>query len=313
MFSKYEYVYAIYKEKNFTRAAQQLYISQPSLSAAIKKIEAGIGAPLFERGGNGVTLTQVGREYIAACEKISNIKKEFEAKLNDIYNLETGHITVGGTNYLSSYILPRIINRFKTKYPKIEVTLTEAKSSTLEEKLKNEQLDIVIDSFDEIPAVYTGYELSRERILLCVPSTWEINNKLRELCILPEHIYNANLELSDIPSVSLKLFKNENFIILKSGNDMHTRAMRFFSDTISAPKISFSVDQLNISYSMSESGIGASFITDTYFKYAKFHNDVCLYNIDSNYCTRTLYIAHNKNKYCTAAMKKFIETAQEII
>ena len=77
MFQKYEYVYAVYKEGNFTRAAQKLFVSQPSLSIAIKNIENERGAPIFERRASGVTLTEVGREYISAAEKIMEIESDF--------------------------------------------------------------------------------------------------------------------------------------------------------------------------------------------------------------------------------------------
>jgi len=87
MFEKIDYVYAVYKEGNFTKAAQKLFISQPSLSVAVKGVEAEIGAPLFERSGARVTLTEVGREYIAAAEKIMSIRQDFEKRLGDIYGL----------------------------------------------------------------------------------------------------------------------------------------------------------------------------------------------------------------------------------
>ena len=70
MFSKYEYAYALYQEGSFTKAAQKLFITQPSLSIAIKGIEKEAGAVLFERRGNGVVLTEAGKEYIATVERI---------------------------------------------------------------------------------------------------------------------------------------------------------------------------------------------------------------------------------------------------
>ena len=313
MFSKHQYIYAIYKEKNFTRAAQRLFISQPSLSAAVKNIEKKVGAPLFERSGQGTVPTQIGEEYIAACKKIMSIENEFERKLFDIYNLESGHICVGGTNYLSSYVMPKIINRFKSLYPKIEVTLAEANSSALREMIINEQIDLIIDSFDTLEYIYQGYPLTKEKILLCVPASYEINNKLKSFRISPENIYNRDINLDEIPPVSIDMFRDESFVLLKSGNDMHSRAMAFFHGKDIEPKVSFSVDQLNISYALAEAGIGICFLTDTLFKYRNFHKDVFLYNLGDEYYSRTLYVAHKKNKYCSSAMSKFIEVANEVI
>lgn len=314
MFSKLNYVYEVYKTKSFTKAAENLYISQPSLSAAIKKLEENLGAQLFERLGTGVELTEVGKEYICAVEKIIEIQDDFNKRLSDIHNLETGKISVGGTNYLSSYLLPKIIKRFKELYPKIEVTLVEANSITLSNMIKNDELDIIIDSFDETLKEYDGEPLASEKILLCVPREYEINKSFTSYQISPEDIFENWSISEERPSVSLKKFKNQRFITLKHGNDMAHRAAAFFEEAKISPEISFTVDQLNISYALSASGMGACFLTDTLFKYGKiFKGDVVLYNVDVKKPRRTLYVAYKKNKYVSYASAKFIELAKELI
>ena len=314
MFSKLDYVYEVYKTKSFTKAAENLFISQPSLSAAIKKLEASLGAPLFERLGTGVFLTEIGKEYISSCEKIIEIRNEFTKRISDIHNLETGKISVGGTNYLSSYLLPKIVKRFSELYPKIEVNLTEANSTTLSNMIKNDELDIIIDSFDETLKEYDGEPLTSEKILLSVPKSYKINDSLSEFAISPEEIYENPDVCEEKAPVSLKLFKNESFILLKHGNDMAHRASLFFNEAKISPDISFTVEQLNISYALCASGMGVCFITDTLFKYGKlFKDDVLLYNIDTAYPNRTLYVAYKKNKYVSRASKKFIELTKELI
>lgn len=313
MFSKYNYVYEIYKQGSFTSAAEKLFISQPSLSAAIKNIEKKLGAELFERTGKGVNLTEVGKEYIIAAEKIMNTEKDFANKVNDIFNLDVGHIRVGGTNYMSSYILPKVINRFTQLYPRIDVTLTEGNSRNLCNMIKNEQIDIIIDSFDDNIEEYQGYSLFNERILLCVPEDREINDRLKEFHIQPDDIYNSNVDLNRIPFVPVDVFKDEKFILLKSGNDMYNRAVSILNKSNISPDVAFRVDQLNISYALVASGMGVCFATDTFFKYGKFRNNVLLYNVSEDHCNRTLYIAHKKNKYCSRAMSEFIKVAKEVI
>lgn len=313
MFSKYEYVYQVYKEGNFTRAAEKLFISQPSLSAAIKNIEKKVGAELFERTSSGVKPTEVGREYIAAAERIMSVEADFANKINDIYNLETGHITVGGTNYLSSYVLPEVINRFTSLHPKVDVELVEANSSTLNEMIRNERVDIIIDSFDETINEYQGYFLASERILLCVPEDRKINESLGKYRIYPDGIYNGIADIASVEKVPIEMFKDEKFILLKQGNDMYNRAMRVFERGGINPQVAFSVDQLNISYALVASGMGVCFATDTLFRYGKFRNNVVLYNVGEEDYSRMLYVAHKKNKYCTKAMSEFIRVAKEVI
>ena len=113
---------------------------------------------------------------------------------------------------------------------------------------------------------------------------------------------------------SLREFKNESFIILKPGNDMAHRAESFFEESGIVPEISFTVDQLNISYALSASGMGLCFLTDTLFKYGKlFKEDVVLYNVDVKNPHRTLYVAYKKNKYVSSAKRKFIEITKALI
>lgn len=313
MFSKRDYVYAVYTEKSFTKAAEKLFIAQPSLSAAIKKTEEKIGAPLFERTGQGARLTEVGREYITICEKMMCAEKEFAERLSDICNLETGHIAVGGANYLSSYLLPRIINRFKLKYPKISVTLTEAHSSQLTEMIRQERLDIVIDCSLTLPETYEGVELAREHILLCVPRDFEVNRGLSDFAISPDDIHDSAAVVDSVTRLPISTFAKEKFVLLKDGNDMYDRAMEIFSEEKISPEIAFRVDQLNMAYALAGSGMGVCFATDTIFKYGMYDKNVLLYNVGKKPYGRSLYIAHKKNRYCTKAMSEFIDAAKEVV
>lgn len=311
MFSKFKYVYMLYKEGSFTGAAEKLFISQPSLSVAVKNIEKELGAELFERTGSGVRLTEVGKEYIAAVEKIIAVENEFKSKVHDIKYLESGQITVGGSNYLSSYVLPKIINVFTALYPKITVSLVEANSCNLVDMINCEQVDIIVDNLDQTEK-YKGYPLAQEKILLCVPKDRAVNVGLEEYQIHPDAIYNGTIDVNSVACVSIEKFKNEKFILLKPGNDMYNRAMDLFEKEGIEPNVAFLVDQLNISYALAETGIGLSFVTDTFFKYGKFRENVLLYNV-SKECIRTLYIAHKQKKYCTRAMTEFIKVAREVI
>ena len=92
MFVWKKYVYEVYKERSFTKAAQNLYISQPSLSARIKKIEEIIGEPLFDRSTTPLQLTEVGKVYIEAAEEITQIEQRVENYINDLAGLKTGSL-----------------------------------------------------------------------------------------------------------------------------------------------------------------------------------------------------------------------------
>ena len=78
MFQGMEYVYEVYKEKSFSKAAQNLFISQPSLSANVKRIEKKVGYPIFDRSTKPLGLTECGEKYIQCVEKMHAAEMEFE-------------------------------------------------------------------------------------------------------------------------------------------------------------------------------------------------------------------------------------------
>lgn len=126
MFQGMEYVYEVYLEKSFSKAAEKLFISQPSLSANVKRVEHHIGYPIFEPGSTKpLSLTECGVQYIKAVEKIKSIQNEFEGFANDWGDLKKGTLTLGGSNLFSSWILPPLIADFARRYPLIQISLIE--------------------------------------------------------------------------------------------------------------------------------------------------------------------------------------------
>ena len=110
MFQGMEYIYEVYKEKSFSKAAAALFISQPSLSANVKRVENRIGYPIFDRSIKPLQLTEVGKHYIQAVEKVMDIENNLENYLLDLGNLKTGTLNVGGSNFfLRGFCLPLLL------------------------------------------------------------------------------------------------------------------------------------------------------------------------------------------------------------
>ena len=116
IFNKKDIIYTIYQEKSFSKAAQKLFIAQPSLSVIVKKIEDDIGLPLFDRTCKPIRMTEAGMEYIRATEAIRHIENAFTNYVDAVNELQTGTLTIGSNQLLSSLILPKHISKFITKY-----------------------------------------------------------------------------------------------------------------------------------------------------------------------------------------------------
>ena len=105
MQQEFEYIYEIYKSGSFSKAAENLYITQPALSMAVKKIEEAIGMSLFDRSTRPLTLTEAGKIYIASIDKFIAMEEDLNNQIHDIHELRSGSLTIGGSHYINAYIL----------------------------------------------------------------------------------------------------------------------------------------------------------------------------------------------------------------
>ncbi len=311
MYDELEYVYEVYKEKSFSQAAKNLFISQPALSSSIKKTEGNLGIIIFDRSSQPITLTDEGRVYIEAIEKIRAIQKDLMSRLNDMSDLKIGSLVVSGENYISSFIYPKIIISFMEKYSGIQIDMVESNSHDLQNQLLNESVDLLIDyKFDT--ELYDSHPLAQEHIILCVPKHLEINERLGEYQLSAKDIKNRKHLKKTCKGVLLEEFQNETFIILKKGNYSHYHSLEMCESAGFTPNVKIYPEQLITSYNMSRAGMGVSLIPDLLI-YSSPESGKCIfYKIDNLNAKRTLCLGVKKNRYKNKAVDAFIKTALDV-
>lgn len=311
MFKGKEYVYEVYKEKSFSKAAQNLYISQPALSAAIKKIENRLGCSIFDRSSKTARLTEGGAEYIKAVETIMDIESRFENYLSNLNQLKIGRLSIGASNVFASFILPAIITEFTNKYPAIKVNLIEASSAHLEEQLFSGTLDFVLDNYPLDEAIYEKHLFCSECLILTVPPKLSSNTLAREYQLSIADICQGIHLDPTTKSVPLSLFAHDPFIFLRAGNDTRMRADKIFQESGLTPKIVLELDQLATAYNVACYGMGATIISDTLAQKASHNASMLYYKLDSPLAFRKVFFYNKQNKYITKAMEEFIKIAQK--
>ncbi len=306
-----DYVYEVYKERSFSSAAKNLFISQPALSASVKKVEKELGITIFDRSTSPITLTEEGKVYIESIEKLRNIMEETKIKLADMNELKLGNVRVSGENFVSSFILPKIIMAFSEKYPGVKVEIIESNSPDLRQLLLNDSVDLLIaHDFDKNQ--YSCDSILEETLLLAVPENYEENKKLKEFLLTREDILNDKHLDENCPKVSLKEFENSPFILLKKGNDTRRRANLIFDEEgIELKNVKIYLDQLITSYNMVCFGLGVAIVNDVLVKNSP-QTGCVYYKISSRSAYRTMSIGYKKNKYLSKAVKAFIDTAKEV-
>ena len=106
MLKEMEYVYAVYQERSFSKAAKKLYLSQPALSAAVRKAEEEIHTAIFDRSTNPICLTVAGEYYIDAVKRILDIREEMQTYFDALAGECQGTVQVGAASFFCAHILP---------------------------------------------------------------------------------------------------------------------------------------------------------------------------------------------------------------
>ena len=313
MFRGMEYVYAVYKEKSFSKAAEKLYISQPSLSANVKREEKNVGYPIFDRSTKPLGLTEPGKRYIETVEKILQMKAEYAEYIDDLGELKTGKLVLGGSSLYSSWVLPSLMGEFLKKYPKVQLELVEETTANLQKMLQSGEVDLMLDNCELDETVFDRLMFCKEYLILAVPKHMEVNRELGEYQIKIENIRDQSFLQDDVPAVDLKMFSNEAFILLKPENDTRVRAMELCNQGGFQPKIMFELDQQMTSYNITCSGMGISFISDTLISKVPESTDVIYYKLDGEWSSRNLYFYWKKNTYFSKVMRAFLDLTKEAV
>lgn len=307
------YVLTIAEERGFSKAAKKLYISQPALSAAIAKIEKEIGNKLFDRSASPIQLSEAGKAYIDTAKKMVTLEKDLNNYLMDLAELKTGKLSVGGTHFFVSCFLPSILSTYSKRYPGIEIEVFERNSIELEQLSLDGAIDIIVDCYPFNIDLFSMINIFHETVLLAVPKSFDINDKLKDFQLSYDDIENNRHLSKDCPALDLKIFKDEPFLFLKQGNHMHDLAIKLCKSSGFEPNIKMIFDQLMTTYSMTVANLGVSFTTDIIVKYCNLASHPVFYKIDSPLTYRDSSVIYKKNKYLSKAAQEFINIIQESI
>ncbi|MDO4556403.1 MAG: LysR family transcriptional regulator [Lachnospiraceae bacterium] len=313
MFENKEYVYMVYQEKSFSKAAKKMYVTQPCLSAMVKKVEKKIGAPIFNRNVTPIQLTDCGKMYIEYIEQVMQMEQQFENYLCDIRGLKIGSIAIGANNVCSSFVLPDIMRRFSSEYPDIQLQLHEGNIDYLNEQMQLGALDVILDNYPVEENLYEVYPMRKEEILVAVPLEISQNIDRKYHCkgITAEDVILGKHKNSRRKKISFQYFEECPFIILRKGNDTRNRYEQLCQETEIVPSIVLEVDQLSTAYNIACSGTGASLVSDTLIQKMPPAGQLRYYSVASKITQRALFFHYPKNRYLSLAMKKFMESAAE--
>ena len=183
---------AVAKNLSFTKAAQELFISQPAITKHVHELEGEYKVRLFERLGNRIALTAAGELLQEHCEHILNAYKQLEYEMHLLQGEYRGELRLGASTTIAQYVLPSLLARFTEKFPEVKVTLLNGNSFQIEEALTAHRIDLgfVEGLYRKSTLQYTFF--MRDELVPVV----SVKSKLAR---------RDEIELAELPSIPLVL------------------------------------------------------------------------------------------------------------
>ncbi|MDO4321490.1 MAG: LysR family transcriptional regulator substrate-binding protein [Lachnospiraceae bacterium] len=253
-------------------------------------------------------MTPFGTEYIHSIDKIYAIEKELSDYITSSKNLERGEVTLCGTNLCLYYKIPFIIAKFKQEYPNITIHIAESSTRSSIQQLNSAEVDLIITSKPLDSSKYVQKVCYQECLILVVPQKFSINEQLsKKKRLTYEELHQLPYNIPKNQKVSLSTLHDTPFILLRNTNYLRECTDLLFRERSISPPIIMEVDQSAISYNFTRLGIGATILSNRLIEPSPKNDALYFYVIDSEFTARETYIAYNKNRYATFAMKRLIE------
>lgn len=167
-FRELRYVVAIAESGTISKAADTLYVAQPSLSKFLQNVERDLGVKLFERINRRMILTAAGEQYVQTAYRILALKNQLQNSMNDRARLRLGCLSIGSTNARNKYVMTNTLPEFKRLYPGFQVNVSEAPLDELERSLQNGQIDLALYTVRKRNRDFAYHHICMEEVVLAM-------------------------------------------------------------------------------------------------------------------------------------------------
>ena len=233
------YMVAVARTGNFSRAAEQCRVAQPSLSQQIMKLEEELGERLFDRMRRETKLTPAGEAFLRRAVRILEEVDAAKREATDARALLHGVVTIGVLPTIAPYLLPKLLSAFTGKFPSVEIVIHEDTTARLLKQLHAYEIDLALASQPIQDERLEIRELFSEELLLALP---------------PGH------PLVSRRTIAVEDLESERLIVMQAGHCLGDQVLRFCDRRDLHPRISFRSAQLETIQALVRSGLGISLI-----------------------------------------------------
>ena len=283
---------AIASENSFTRAAEILFISQPSLSKQVKILENRLGILLINRQNNTISLTEGGQLFLQYSERVLALCEESCRALNDLKNGERGNLTVGASQTIGTYLMPRVLALFAQNYPQINIKVQVDSTRVIAKNVVNREIDIAVVGGDVPEELKKNLDIENfveDELILIVPKSHPFALKKHKK-INKDDLYHLNFITLNSTSTIRKFIDN---ILIQ--NDIETKQFNIIMQLNSIEGIKTAVSL----------GLGAAFVSSSAIEKEMKLKTVEIITIENIRITRRLSIITNRQCYRSKALEFF--------
>lgn len=294
-----EYVVALAQHKSITRAAEALFVSQPTLSIFLTRLEERLGIRLFEKTGRRLIPTPAGELYVRRARELLMIKNQFDAELSDLMSGCYGRLRLGIHSRRSSYLLPKVMAKFRAQYPNVELMVTETSSQEMERLLLEGSLDLILSNrFFDLERL-TLFPVYQDTLVTALSPS---HPACKKAVLLPGH-QRKWLDLREL--------KGEFFIMQSPAQSTRTFTDQAFRYAGFLPERYFTIQNMETAAQMAAEGVGAAFSMDSYAKYFTYEKPVYFFETGNPDFSVQISLAHRQGSHLSKYMESFIRLVRE--
>lgn len=278
---RFEYALALAEVKNFSQAADKLGISQSSLSQYIRKLENELGVLLFERTSPSVKLTQSGEIYVKGARKILDEYSGIIDNIADADNGLYGTVCVGISPSRAPFLLPDIVNEFRTVFPDVTLKFIESKSKDIIRNLNDGTIDFAytVSCDAGIDGELTVTPIADEEIMLVCSKQSKLNEKVK----------NGKIDFTEV--------KDFPFIVLEDDQLLTNDFFEICRECTVTPKVSISVSEISTAIAFAARDLGIMLLPSSYRYYGDLKNQLNFLSVKQGASQRKISVIYRKDKY----------------
>lgn len=277
--------------RSFTKAAEALYITQPTISKTVKAMEEELGVVLFDRVGKTIELTDAGRIIVTQAQQIVTSFQNLMSELDDLRNLKKGHLRIGLPPMVGASFFPKVIGEFHERYPDITIQLFEDGAKKVKQDVAGGALDVGVVVLPTVEAELSSFAFVEEKL---------------NLVVHPSH------PLAERESAELTELSQDGFVLFREDFTLHDRIIGECAKAGFQPHVIYESSQWDLISETVAVGLGVTLLPETICREID-DEGVRIIPLVKPVIPWKLGIVWRDDRYLSFATREWIRFAREVL